>query len=975
MSQPVLAVSSGAAPEAAAGHGSLHYTPPSNEEQQQPPSSYTPQAAENGASATANGPAGTETDPELLKQQLQLIQLCFAEHEFGIVVDEDGVDSSSSSSFSSGSSRSSSNETSAASPSSSRHPSRRDRHYAAFDPLALVKGKVQHGVPLSVLSQDLHSYAQYLEDKIAECVNTDVHTAFVNVSGHLVGMRDELSCMERPLAVAMERLRGAVTQLSTTSLGVRNKVEAACAAELERTFDSVYLRGIVVYETIAYQLGDLAQMLQITVDAAPSRSPAVATSSTGGAAQSSATHDSAHTSGSSGAVGTGAAASAAVKKEAYVMAAGARLSEAALDILEDVVLLFQELKEVSQRLVLLPSRQQERADMAQHVASAEQAVLGVLEVILVHVSRAAFGRAAANTATADSAKVAAATDSADLEGSAAARQLLGRVIELYGQAGEREQFCAVFRYAVLRPPLEAVVSWKAATQARQSAEGTVALLQQMTAVLQSTYLPLLPLLRESYGAPLHPAATIVWPILSETLVKKLPSLYEVGIANHFHVKYKAAYGLLSMVEAACADLEELAALRQSPDVVLWNHKWNLDVYAALRVSEVDKALHSVASPLDRLPSVSEAGYHFRIFYIVHQQLLHLFSPSVFLYLCTPRFLRQTVACCYRVLQRVQEAIAKAPLVSAAAGAAGSAETNGDAHRVGSHASSPSADGAAPEAAEASASDTLLLAIADADALRRFLTGPLLQCIVERLSEEGETVASASSLSATERSTVALVTDVVNFAGSTVCGQFLQHARATLVRYVTDAAAVPLQNIKSVRSAYSHTRKTMPSAASWYVAPVLQPLQRFAVEAQRCGFVGAAREEAVIEMLHSLVHQFVVLAKDTLITAKKTEESWEKLRRRKEGGGGGGANTGGADAATDEAPAAGQRVTMATATDRDKMTIQLWMDAQALQQGVRQPPLSLSEAASVDAFAPAFQLLRRAEWIQGADIAEPPDVDA
>lgn len=978
---------------------------------------------ESLAPTATTGTSEAETDPELLKQQLQLIQLCFAEHEFGIVVNEKGRkdNSSSSSSFAASSSpsspsRSSSSESSVSSPQVSKsgatttaaaaalprtqHGIRRLRHrpYSNYDPLAFVNGKVQHGVPLPVLSQDLHAYAQYLEDKIATCVNTDVHTAFVNVSGHLVGMRDELSYMERPLAAAMEKLSGAVSQLSTASLGLKNKVEAACAAEMERSFDAMYLRGIVVYETMAFQLDDLAQLLRMTTNASPGRRAATSTTTAttagaGAVASSGADGAKSALDDAAGKGGSGA------RKDLYSITGDTQLTDAALDILEDVVLLFQELKGVNHRLVSLPSRQQEKADMAVYVAAAEQSVMGVLEAVLVHVSRLTLGFTAAAASAAASTMTGAGWQSGgggasamgvapDAGPSLAARQLLGRIVELYSQAGEREQFCAVFRNAVLRPPLEAVVSWKAATQARQSADGTVALLEQMKAVLRTKYLPLLPLLRENYGAPLFPVATIVWPILSETLVKKLPSLYEVGIPNQFQIKYKAAYGVLALAEAACADLDELAALRQSPDVVLWNHKWNLDVYAALRVSEVDKALQCVSSPLDRLPPSSSpnGGYHLRLFYIVHQQLLNLFSPDVYLYMCTPRFLRQTVTCCYRVLQHVQEAIVRA----SAAGAGGNS-SSGEREDNANQGSRPE-NGAG--AADSMTSDTLLLAIADTHTLRSFLIDQLLPLILQRLEEDATrttaapsspptadstTLPPSSSAPAAERSTASLVTDVIAFASRTVCDQFVQQARATLVRHVTGASMGPLQNVKSVRSAYSHTRKTTPSAASWYVAPALQPLQRFVEEAQRCGFAGAACEESVVEMLHAVVKQFVLLAKDTLITAKKTEESWEKLRRRKEGGGGSVGAGGSAEAAVTGdgtvAPASGQRVTMETATDRDKMTIQLWMDARALLQAVQQPPLNLGEAAATAAFAPAFDLLRRAEWIQGADIPEPPDVDA
>nr|CCM19863.1 hypothetical protein, conserved [Leishmania guyanensis] len=930
--------------------------------------------------ATPNGPssdnaANAGADAELLKQQLQLIQLCFAEHEFGIIVDEDDYAGGSTSSSSSSDASSLSSSFDSVNGYNSAQQRRRPHGLPAYDPLTFVKGKVQHGVPLTSLSQDLLTYAAYLEEKIAQCVKTDVHTAFVNVSGHLVGMRDELSYMASPLTAAMEKLSTVVGQLSMMSQKVKGKVEASCVAEMERAFDAMYLRCMAVYETIAYQLDDLAGLLHITADSAgwTARSAATGTGTSGRSASifplAMASREGSDTSGT------------AAGKVTFSIASDARLPDAALDVLENAVLLFQELKEFHQRLTSLPSRQQERVEVVSYVAAAEQSVMGVLEVVLSHTSPFAVRPTSKNDAASSMSSPSAtggnesATSASLTVGSPVARQLFGRVIELYAQMGEVKQFSAVFRNVVLRPQLETVVSWKAATQARQSAEGTVALLKRVKAVLQTTFLPLLPLLREHYGPTLHPTATIVWPLLSETLVKKLPSLYEVGIPNHFQAKYMAAYELLAIVESSCADLEELAVLRESSDVILWNHKWNLNVYAALRVSEVDKALQSVSSSLDRLPAAANSHYHFRLFYIAQQQLLHLFSSSVFLLLCTPLFLRQTVVCCYRVLMRVQEAVLK----STPTHSDPTAEEKRLTDAPESESSSPPAEGT---------HETLLLVIADAHTLRTFLTGQLLDVILGRLAagsgcaltEMTSMTATTSSAPSSERTTKDLVTDVLQFASASVCSQFVQRMSEALVRQITDAVVVPLQNLKSVRSMYSHTRKTMPSAPSWYVAPALHPLQKFAEEALRSGFNETALQDSVAEMLRAVIAHFVALARETLLTAKKTEESWEKLRRRKEGSlmsQVAEATPGSSEEASAGAVSAvgGQRVTMETATDRDKMTIQLWMDARAMLEGVQTPPLSLPSVTAAEFFEPAFDLLRRAEWIQGGDIPEPPDVDA
>ncbi|KAG5490763.1 hypothetical protein JKF63_00885 [Porcisia hertigi] len=919
-----------------------------------------------------------EAEAELLRQELQLIQLCFAEHEFGILVEDDSSDDAdgegtNSSSCSAASSLSSSFESANGTDGGQRRRSPQRLH--TFDPMAFVNGKVQHGVPLKSLSEDLHTYADYLEEKIAQCVNTDVHTAFVNVSGHLVGMRDELSFMERPLTLAMTTLCSVVGQLSATSETMKCNVEAACAAEMERAFDAVYLRCMVMYETLAYQLDDLAGLVHITVDSSTATGRSHAAGSGKGSSSAAMLRVSVDSREED------ARSAVAIEKTSFSISPESCLSDAVLDALEDVVLLFQELKETYQRLGSLPSREQEKMEALSYVETAEQSVMGILKAVLLHTSQLVLRLASENGSASSTSSAFAVVGTAlapsapPTAGSPVARQLLGRVIELYAQAGEMEQFSVVFRNAVIRPLLEAVISWKAATQARQSAESTVALLKEISGVLQKTVLPLLPLLRKHYGTTLHPVATVVWPILSETLVKKLPSLYEIGIPNQFQVKYKAAYELLAIVEDSCADLEELSVLRQSPDVVLWNHKWNLNVYAMLRVSEMDKAVQSVSSPLDSLPASTSSDYHCRIFYIAHQQLLRLFSSSVFLLQCTPWFLRQVVVFCYRLLTRVQEAADQVPLDTS--GAMTAAET-----LDGTNASE---NGGTPARG---ARHTLLLAIADAHTLRDFLTGKLLHVILGRLevesgqamSEVFSTTLKITSAPAPERSTKDLVKDVLEFASVSVCGRFVERARETLVQQVAEAAIVPLQNLKSVRSAYSHTRKTLPSAASWYVAPVLHPLQRFAEEAQKSGLSGSALQECVAEMLRRIMVHFVALAKETLIMAKKTEESWEKLRRRKEGSVvsqtveaspgngeealGGVVSTGG-----------GQRVTVETASDRDKMTIQLWMDARALYEAAQVPPLHLPSETATELFASAFDLLRRAEWIQGADIAEPPDADA
>lgn len=885
-----------------------------------------------GTALTTTTTNETTTDPELLQQQLQLIQLCFGEHEFGIVLDGDDAVGGG--------------PTAASQTSGPKGLGQTDDEQDDFDPFEFIEGKTGHGVQLQTLCRDLNVFIEYVQGKITQHVNTDVHTAFVNVSGHLVGMQEELQYVQRPLSSTIKKVTVACQQLSEVSDTIQTKVQHASEVELERVFDTSFLKALLLYERIADTMDALAPELA-TLDAAAA------------AAAPSSPHEGSPSSPSpfSLAAGQGAGGS---PSGAATTAEPQGISTQLLDRLEAVAMSARQLRTTESFLPVLPHREKERHELAEYVQSSSKALQDVLrQVFCVLCNQLIRHRASDQAST---------------------RAHLRDVVSMYERAGEMTEFVAMFREAVLRPFLESVLSWKAATQARQNVEETVRLLRHVEAELAEKIVPLFPMLRECFHDELFPASSILWPTLCEVLVKKLVSLYEVGIPEAFQRKYNAAYRLLALTESCCTSLAELEVLRQSPDVALWNHKWNTDVYVAMRVAEVEKKMNAALEPMHAKRPLSEVapppaegqaggppkGFTLPVFNVLQEQLEWLFSPGVFIRVCTPKFMRQVVTSCQSVVKAAFQYCTEVQ--------------NGDV-----------APSATPSVGDSQEWLALLVGfIADVRSLSTFVCGPLRQCVEGAVGADMMRVLATQSTKADTTS----ISDVLTFVKESVCNGYVDAAQRMMTGKVVEECSAALQNIRSVRSAYSHTKKVLRGETSWYVQGVIEPIQRFVADSRLCGFADDVLSELVRGIVSDVASQFCTVARETLIAAKRTEESWEKLRRRKEsagsgggvggpsgaggGGGGGGAGVGGGDAVASPttptstpALAGSVRVTPETATDRDKMILQLYTDITSIVNAVASLGLGLPVA---ELFGSAFSLLRRAEWINGADIPEPPDID-
>lgn len=864
--------------------------------------------AETNAEHSLDHAVPAVSDPELIeqqRQQLQLIQLCFYEHEFGVLVDEDDEDDV---------------DTAAIGDSATAR-------YGDFDPMTFIETKLSHGATLEDLSKDLTFYMEHIKEQINFHVNNDMHTAFVDVSGRLGGMESELQYVERPLAASIKKVSASCEELVSVADAVDVKLGHASDVEEERTFDIHFLKGLLLYERIASTIeDDLAPLIDSTLAAASSSAPQQQTLSSRHASY----FDSPTNRGSPEAMegsqsgpGGSTSASSPLSPPQAAGNTGSSITPHTLEQLEAISMSARQLKSLAAMLPCLPQREKERAEVREYVRESGGAVLQLLRRVFTHLCSRFF----------------------EHPEEAGVTQALREVTLTYARAHVLEDFCTMFRDGVLGPFLEKIFPWKAATQARQSADETLRLLASLEQQLSDNVTPLFPLLRRCFaGEPLNPASAMLWPVLCEVLIKKLVTLYEVGIPDAFQRKYTAAYRLLALAESCCATPEELVVLRQSPDVTMWNHKWNTDVYAAMRITEFTKALEPRLAALRggrplaelRAPPAAAAA-HLDVFKCLGEQLQRLFSPQVFLLVCLQRFLRHVVTAAQEVCL------------------AATAYTRSSLDKTSTY-------GGPRE----SPLPFLSLFTADVAGLARSAArgGALNSQALAAIAASGIAPSADNGCATAAEAVLALLRDQI-------CHGCVSEAQRLMTSSVEDECLAALQNLKSVRSAYSHTKKPMPKAASWYVASVVDPIARFATTARESGVDPQALSLMVRSVIDVIATQFTALARDTLITAKKTEESWEKLRRKKEPS----TAEDAAEASTSDpspSPPAHSRPTAESATDRDKMTIQLYLDARALESATS--PLTGGSSAHSEHIAALFALLRRAEWILGAEIPEPPELE-
>ncbi|CCW63269.1 unnamed protein product [Phytomonas sp. EM1] len=775
-------------------------------------------------------------------EQLQLMKLCFYDHEFGISLNSHG---------------STNDEIDELSQDLDTDPG----YVLEFDPLAFVESKISTGVPLEDLCRDLTFFEDLIRDKISHHVNTGMRNAFLSVSGYLVGMQEDLQCVQLPLEASIKRLNGASGRLLAATQSVQEKLERASTAEEERIFDIMSLRAMLSYEKIVDIMDGL--MRDLTELSGTDNGALSQTDRLSGAVDE---------------VATGSRGSPRMCRrglERFHLGVAPQIVQR----LEEVTTSMYQLNVMVSMLPALPSKQDIRAEVYNYAQESRSSVLAALRLVVKFLSH----------------RFIESPQPRDI-------QSLQDVMKLYNVIGAQEEFCDMFSEAILYPHLENVLSWKAAAQARQSADEMVRLLQRLEEELRDAVIPLFPLMRRSFaGTSLFPVSKIMWPAVCKLLIEKLVALCDVGIPDSFHKRYVAAYRLLSLAEHSCISAEELVALRQSPDVALWNHKWNTDIYAVLRMTEMDKAIGAALMDLKNTTEMKVAIRN--VLQVLFDQILWLFSEGVLLTVCIPKFIRKLDGSCKQVFRDVQKCITPSSIVTSSSETVAVCE-------------------------QPHATDDMSLffaAVTGASRVANLLEHSLLEQLKKHCEGSSSCVHSLANL--------------LHIIRDSTCKAFIEYAQTQIIERVLSECVVGLQNIKTVRSAYSHTKKPPPTSSSWYVASIIDPIVRFVTAARGNNLPDNEAMSMLQTIAERVARQFTSIARDTLITAKKTEESWEKLRRRKDGAGVSSASTNNLagnprDSTFTSLPTTSSKSSLQGApealTDREKMLLQLKLDAKDLE---------------------------------------------
>jgi hypothetical protein len=223
--------------------------------------------------------------------------------------------------------------------------------------------------------------------------------------------------------------------------------------------------------------------------------------------------------------------------------------------------------------------------------------------------------------------------------------------------------------------------------------------------------------------------------------------------------------------------------------------------------------------------------------------------------------------------------------------------------------------------------------------------------------------------------------LLDFGVKMICEQGRQTALQKLISNLVEQSEVVLQNVRTIKAAYSHTKKPMPTAPSWFITGILEPLLKFRRASQDPKSALNMAPETVQEIIFTVVQQvtqrFRDLIREVIVQARKAEESLEKLRRRRDETKGGVPTNSvstpvSAGDATRHIPAVGgPRITTETASDRDKMIVQLYLDAHEYGNYLRNFGIHKESYAPLES---VFRLCRRADWILGAPVPEPPEID-
>lgn len=952
-----------------------------------------------------------------------MLQLCFSEHEFGTndvlqlfdapsntaSGEVDGVDGS---------------------------PSRRQQGGAStsaeptaaldFDPAQFITDKIDQGIALDVVCKDLSTFERFLQNRILQHVHEDVYEAFVSVSGELVGVDEQLTRVYQPLIGSKTRLESALLQLSNAETSVLGMLRIAEVQELHRQFHVGCTQALVLYDALCDATDELEKRAYF-------RSLSLGSSSSG------TTNDPTKQQTNNTTLVPDDADMNALRHilsdlldfenclRNISVPAVAGLPHSASPPTSSNAKQTQPSSQQTtpeQQQQLAKKQQAELQELKDLARDAHQHIMTILNntfiaVHSVYVSVKLGGTSSGSLSSDDN-------NAQRVVGGAFQHRLLVVLTSLtqaYATVGV-DEFVALYRDHIVRGFVESLLSWKAAAAARTSPDHGAALLSELCVSLGNVLFPLVSMIRQvlgaatatttastvasatsvdslqeeansSGGSPLSPSSPgnhhsdtsssrsphrhlmslVYWPAICNTVVTRMVFLFLPGIAATFHKHFIAAHQLVLLLEAQCGSMSELQGLRSSPEMTLWAHKWNVDVYHTLRATEakdlLNHATQIIAKYAQQTPSStspppftvatlqsleykphSGGGQSYPAAALqatseVAHAALWLFSDGVFLFPLSHKLLRDA-------------AIAVRDYVSIATQAAISQMKNIESSTA--PAAAGGGAGSNTAAAAGGGGDGTIAFIGhvlkDLDWLGSQFVPVLLKAAVERATCE-------------DAATCPPLANILLRCREMIQKQGVTKVQQALASSLTSQCSAVLQNIPTIKSTYSHTKKPMPSAPSWFISGILDALQKFKTGAKN-GLPDALVQQICATVIDDVTAKFRELAKDTIISARRIEENLGKLklqRQKREAAQSSNADLSAvAPAAAAAAALGGQRPSADGASDRDKMVMQLYLDAHEYGSLLRPFGVHKERYAPLQSI---LKLCRRAEWLLGDDNAPEP----
>jgi len=538
---------------------------------------------------------------------------------------------------------------------------------------------------------------------------------------------------------------------------------------------------------------------------------------------------------------------------------------------------------------------------------------------------------------------------------------------------EKEELAAeLFREHVCKEVVDKVLSWTVTGNQRNAPpEALQQLFAELLGTIEKRCIPLVEIaMRISVDFRFIKS---IWKCFMDVAIKRMQNIFSPGIPSKFHTHYTAAHNLLLGLEAHVATAEELQDFRSCEEMELWNSKWLLSVYTALRQKE---AMAELTNALQQHlhwhgeSQISTTGYNYAQVWAVHKLVFWFWGDSVCIYPIADQLMKMTLRT-MSVLDRwfVQFLAATSGVASPAASdeqsaftaAPGSAPAPAPATGT---AQDMEVEPAAEEMAEESKTvglvasalklNDLMALYVDLLTLQKALTGELYDAVMRQMHQSQDAALQSSEVVAAIRCLCDHCSKVVDTQLATV----QQRITGYVAKECIDTLVSPL---KSITSLYRMTKKPVPMRFSFFIPTILTAAQNFqqccTPDAEKtvplhCRLSKPVLDDCVRAVLKQVTKVYHDEAKALLITAKKAETAVSALRKKQK--------------KAEEDKAADAKEDM---SDTDKIFVQIYLDIQEYGNQLK------TQFGLDDTFEPYVTLLglvRRAAWLLGEIPDEPPN---